>query len=160
MRNTYLKAFGLGMIAGMRSMSAPAFLSGHLADTATGTSPSRLLRIISSPNAALAFKVAAAGEMIADKLPIIPDRISSGPLTARIISGAVCGSSICESEGRRTDIGAVTGALAAIGSTFAFYHLRRRITEGDIVPDVIVALVEDAVVLAAGDIILNPRSLE
>ena len=158
MRNSYLKAIGFGIIAGMRSMSAPAFVSGHLADTATSKSPSRLLRIMSSPNAALAFRVAAAGEMIADKLPIIPDRISPGPLTARIISGAVCGSSICESEGRRTDIGAVAGALAAIGSAFAFYHLRRRITESDIISDVMVALAEDAVVLAAGDIILNPRS--
>lgn len=156
MRNTYLKVVGFGAIAGIRCMSAPAFVSGHLADTTANTSASWVLRMMSSSNAALAFRVAAAGEIIADKLPIMPDRISPGPLTARIISGAICGSSICESEGKRTYIGALSGALAAIGSAFAFYRLRRRLTESDIAPDVVVALAEDAIVLAAGDVILNP----
>lgn len=157
MGNTYLKAIGFGVIAGMRSMSAPAFVSDHLSDKKTSKSASWLLRKMSTSNAALAFKVAAAGEMFADKLPIIPDRISPGPLTARIVSGAACGSSLCESEGKRIDLGAVAGALAAIGSAFASYHIRRRIAESGIVPDVMVALAEDAVVLTAGDIILNSR---
>lgn len=158
MQKVYLKAIGLGAIAGMRSMSAPAFVSGHLVEKGTSASASWVLRSMSSPNAALAFKLAAAGEIFADKLPIIPDRISPGPLAARIASGAVCGSSICESEGKRSDLGAAAGALAAVGSAFVFYHIRRRITESRIIPDAIVALAEDAVVLTAGSITLGSQS--
>jgi len=158
MRNIYLTAIGLGVVAGMRSMSAPAFVSAHLADNEARESSDRVLRFMSSPRTALAFKVGAAGEMVADKLPVIPDRISPGPLAGRMVSGALCGWSVCESEAKPAGIGAAAAGLAAVGSAFASYYLRRRLTESGRFPDVLVALAEDAIVLTAGDLLVNESS--
>jgi uncharacterized membrane protein len=150
MRNVYLKAVGLGVIAGMRSLSAPAFVSGDLSQRNGDESANSVFGFMRSPTVAKFFSVAAAGEILADKLPIIPDRIAPGPLLGRMVSGAVCGAAVCEAEGEPLGVGAVAGGLAAVGSAFAYYHLRRRIGEEKHVPDVLLGLAEDAIVIAAG----------
>jgi uncharacterized membrane protein len=139
-------------------MPGPAFVSSHLSGESVSDSSGTLFHIMSSDAAAHLFTIAAAGELVADKLPIVPDRVSPGPLAGRILSGAVCGAVICEAEGERADIGAVVGGLAAIGSAFAFYHIRRRIAEAEVVPGAIVGLAEDALVIALGFNVLKPKA--
>jgi uncharacterized membrane protein len=93
--------------------------------------------------------------MIADKLPVIPDRISPGSLVARILSGALCGASICAAERERSDVGAIAGGLSAVGSAYAFYYLRRKLGEAEGLPDAALGLAEDAIVMSSGLRILS-----
>ena len=154
-KNTLLKAVGLGIIAGMRSMSAPALVSNHLAGGGPEALSGTPFEAMARPKAASLLKGLALGEMIADKLPVIPSRISAAPLIARAVSGAVCGGAICAAEGERVELGAVAGGLAAVAGAYGFYHLRRAIGEGSKVPDPLLGLAEDAMVITGGLTILG-----
>lgn len=149
-RNTYLKAICMGVVAGMRSMAAPAFTSHYLARKESKELADSPFGLMGSPRVAQALKIAAVGEMVADKLPVIPDRIAPGPLVARILSGALCGASLCTAEGKRASVGAICGGLSAVASAYAFYHLRREIGESVALPDTALGLSEDALVICTG----------
>jgi uncharacterized membrane protein len=149
-RNTYLKAICVGVIAGMRGMSGPAFASNYLAKRNSEELANSSLSFMGSARVANVLTVAAVGEMVADKLPGIPARISPGPLVGRMLSGALCGASIYTAEGKRAEVGAIAGGLSAIGSAYAFYYLRRRLGEVEGIPDAALGLVEDAIAISIG----------
>jgi uncharacterized membrane protein len=155
MPNAYAKAACLGVIAGMRSMTAPALISGYLDRTHSDALLDSPLEWLATPTAASVFRVLAAGERIADKLPSVPARTSPGPLIGRGVTGALSGAAVCVADGEGLVEGAVVGALAAIASTFAFYHLRRWLTEATPLPDAAVAAAEDALALGLGRTALN-----
>lgn len=148
--NSYEKAVCLGIVAGMRSMMAPAIVSDQLSNDRQPGLDGSTLGYLASPKVAAALKVMSAGEAIADKLPWIPSRIAPGPLVGRIISGAICGAAVCAADGKKRELGAVAGGLAAIASAFAFYHLRRTIGKRSGLPDPVLALGEDATALGIG----------
>ncbi len=148
MTNTYLKAARLGVIAGMRSMSAPALISDHLARTQPPALLHSPLAFLASAQTALVFKFLAGGELVGDKLPFVPARIAPGPLTGRVASGALSGAAVCLAEGERAEMGALVGAVAAAASTYGFYHFRRWLGQVTKLPDPAIAVAEDA--LAAG----------
>jgi uncharacterized membrane protein len=85
----------------------------------------------------------AVGELIADKLPITPDRISTLPLMFRVASGAACGAALSGGRDDSRAQGAFFGALGALVGTFASFYLRRRLSRS--FPDFVVAFAEDAV---------------
>lgn len=87
----------------------------------------------------------AVGELIADKLPSTPARTAPPGLVARIVAGAVAGACVAGAAIG----GAVVGAVAAVIGTFAGYHARRTLTASAGLPDLPVALLEDAVTIAA-----------
>lgn len=155
MRNTYLKAVVTGVIAGMRTMSAPAFVSDRLARENSVELAASSFGFMGDPRVARALKIAAIGEFAADKLPFMPDRISPGPLAARVVSGALCGASLCKADGKRVDVGAIAGGLSAIGAAYAFYYIRRELAKTTPIPDTVLALGEDAIVVAAGLSVLS-----
>jgi len=82
---SYLKAIGIGALAGMRSMAAPALVSHHLAN-AGGEANAALPCFLAGASVASGLKALAAGEMLADKTPWIPDRISTIALLYRSIT--------------------------------------------------------------------------
>lgn len=153
MKNVYLQAIGMGIIAGMRSMSAPALVSNYLTEKQSPEIEDSPFKLLASENVSNTLKVLAVGEMIADKTSFIPDRISPLPLIGRAVSGALCGASLCTSEKESAETGAIIGALAAIGSAYTSYYLRKQLGEG--IPDVLLGLIEDTVVIGAGMSILN-----
>jgi uncharacterized membrane protein len=143
------QAIGLGAIAGMRSMAAPALVSHHLAhdhDESLG----RPFSLVGSPTVATLLKFPALGEMVLDKLPIVPSRIELPPLLGRIGSGALVGATLYKTHGRNLLVGALVGGLAALASTYLIYHIRRVAGERLPVPDGVLGAVEDAVVLGGG----------
>ena len=90
-RTTLALSAGLGLIAGMRSMAAPALLSRHLAGrSARGRGAA--MRLLASRRTASVLTVLAAGEMVADKTPAIPDRTDPPALLGRIVMGALSGA--------------------------------------------------------------------
>jgi uncharacterized membrane protein len=144
------KAIAMGAIAGMRSMAAPAIVSNHFSHHQSKDIARTPFRILGAPKTAAALKALALGEMVADKLPIVPDRIAPASLVARAVSGALCGAAVCAAARKRVDLGGLAGGLAAIGSAYAFYYLRRAAGKESGAPDALLGLTEDAIVVCCG----------
>jgi len=111
--------------------------------------------ILASPRSASLLKILALGEMVADKLPIVPSRVSPGPLMARVVSGAITGAAVCGEANKRTEVGAILGGIGAIAGAYGFYHLRRRIGEKTGVQDPVLGLAEDVIVVGGGKMLLR-----
>lgn len=148
--NTILAlAAGMGCIAGMRSMSAPALLSRHI----SGGPPadgSEVVRLLAQRRAAGALTFFAAGEMLADKMPFMRSRTEPVSLAGRMLSGAITGGAIAEYAGGSRSGAALLGGVAAVCSTFLVYRLRKAGSQATGLPDLLLGLAEDAVVLVWG----------
>lgn len=130
---------GAGLIAGLRSFSAPAAVSGALAEhyaLAARLTP--------------ALQALAVGEMLADKLPIMPARTTPPALAGRALSGALSGAVLADAAGHSRISGALLAGTAAIASSYAALAVRSALGQRLALPDPLVALVEDAVVIIAG----------
>ena len=153
--NCILKAFNIGVIAGMRSLTAPALVSYKLAHTNPNRSvgpaiPDSKLHFLTSSTTANVLAVLAGGELIGDKVPGVPNRIDPMPLTMRVGSGALSAAALTEADGNSAPIGAVVGALGAVAGAYAFFYLRRWLTHEKGLPDPLVALAEDALAIGLG----------
>src|SRR6202795_855296 len=89
----YVLAFLIGVVAGLRSMTAPAVVSwaarlGWLHVENTG------LAFLGFTFTPYILSVLAIGELIADKLPKTPSRKTPGPFIGRIVTGAFCGAAL------------------------------------------------------------------
>lgn len=149
--NVYAKAALIGIVAGMRSLSAPAITASKLS-TRRRWESNKALDLIESPMARYSLSVLAAGELIGDKLPFTPPRTDLLPQAFRFFSGAICGAAIADDEGEEPLVGAIIGGIAAIGSCHAAYHIRKAIADGSGIPDAVTAVGEDALVFALGHI--------
>lgn len=142
-------AAGLGLLSGMRSMAPLALLSRQLAGRSPrGRGP--VLRLMASPRAAALLAALAAAEMAADKTPLVPDRTDALALGGRIGMGALAGAAVARWRGGPAGLGALLGGAAAAASTHFAYHLRKAAGEASPIPDPVLGLAEDALVLAAG----------
>ena len=146
---------GFAAIAGMRSMSAPALLSHYLSRNPSWFLLSSPLRALQKPLVARGFKLAAAGEMVMDKLPNTPDRIAPPVLLGRLLSGALVGAAVYKSREGSSAAGAVVGGLGAVVATFVSYALRVGISKQAGWPVAAVGVGEDALVLGSGAALLR-----
>ena len=148
-------ALGLGAIAGVRSMAAPATLSQSVVEGSVGGLEGTPFATLGSPGVSTALRVLEIGEMIADKTPIIPNRTSLLPLLVRAASGAFVGAVLFASGGHREATGGVLGAVSAMAAAHAAERLRMQITQRLGVPNLVAGLLEDGIVLLGG-----PRLLQ
>jgi uncharacterized membrane protein len=144
-------AFGLGLVAGLRSMPAPAVVAwavrlGHLDLEPTP------LAFLGSTAAAWLLATAALGELVADKLPFTPSRTRPGPFVARIVTGALSGGALAAGAGGSLFGGAAAAALGAVVGTLGGYRARTRLVRALGTPDYVVAVVED--LIAVGGAVL------
>ena len=138
----------LAAIAGMRSMAAPALVTHFLArQPTTANFPAHYLQ---SPTTARWAKVLAVGEIMGDKLPGVPDRISFPALIARAASGALVGAALCQANGEPAAKGACLGGLTAVASAYGSYYLRRALGQWTGLADPIWGALEDAWVIKSG----------
>ncbi len=143
--DTAATAAGLGLLAGMRGLAAPATVSARLArDGITNRAPV-VLRAFGSPRTARTLKTLAAGELLADKLPFVPDRTSAPSLLFRILSGVVCGAALAAWRRESALLGALLGGAAAAGASYGFLAARKA-THRAGVPYALSGLAEDALV--------------
>jgi uncharacterized membrane protein len=142
-------AFGIGFVAGLRSLTAPAVVAWAAHIGWLNLHSSRLA-FMGSTIALAIFSVLAIGELIADKLPWIPKRTSPAPLLARFVTGGLCGACLCAAAGQSSVIGALVGGIGGIAGAFLGYHGRRWFVTNLHIKDFIVAVCEDlvAIVLA------------
>lgn len=150
-----IRAIALGGVAGLRSLLAPALLSAKMAHKNPHSAAGRLSEALSDPPVAMTLKVLSAGELIGDKLPQAPSRISPLPLAVRAVSGALVGGAVFGSARRPVWIGVLLGASAAVGAAYGGYHLRKLADEKLNLPDPVIALVEDAIAVGVGTAVLS-----
>jgi uncharacterized membrane protein len=103
-------------------------------------------RSLARPHIAAGISALAAFELVADKLPVVGNRIDAGPLTGRLVSGAVIGASIAAVTGKDRATYALLGAAAAFAGAHVGFRVRRELSA--VLPPTIAAVVEDAAVAA------------
>ena len=147
-----LLCFLIGVIAGLRAMTAPAMVSWaarwgwlHLDNT--------WLSFLGAPATPYIFSVLALGELINDKLPKTPSRKAPPSFAFRILSGAFSGGAIGASSGSFA-IGACAGAVGAIVGTLGGYEVRSRLAKA-VAKDLPVALLEDVIAVAGAFMIVG-----
>lgn len=150
MINCVLKALQIGVIAGMRTMAAPALVSYKLSHMETDPLPDSKFNFLTSRTTAKILARMAGGELIVDKLPRTSSRLKQPQIWGRIASGAFAAAVLTEADGNSASAGAALGALGAVAGAFAFYHLRHWLTQEKGLPDVGVALAEDALAVSVG----------
>jgi uncharacterized membrane protein len=145
----YAGAALLGTLAGLRSMAAPAVL-GQLSRKGALTGVTNGLSLVTKPRFATVAQVLAVGELIADKLPVTPNRTAAGPLLGRAFTGGISGAVVCSAKKRSPLLGALIGATAAVGAAYGAYELRKRAGQKLHVSDTFIALTEDVVAGSLG----------
>lgn len=142
-----LLALGIGVIAGLRSMTAPAVVAWagllHWINL-NGTWASW----VAHPVTVAILSVLAVGELVADKLPKTPSRKATPSFGARIVLGAFAGAVIGTAWGFTwTSLGA--GIIGAVLGTVGGYEARTRLvaSHGNDLP---IALLEDGVAVLGG----------
>jgi uncharacterized membrane protein len=140
----FVLALGIGIVAGLRSLTAPAVVAwgAHLSWLNLHGSP---LAFIGSTTAVAILSVLAIGELITDKLPMIPRRTAPAPLLARIVTGGLCGACLCAAAGQSLVAGALLGGIGGVVGAFLGYSIRRRLVNDLHVNDFVVAVCEDVV---------------
>lgn len=141
-------AFGIGVIAGMRSLTAPAVVSWAACLGALNLEGSPLA-FVGWIVTVIIFTLLGIGELMADLLlSWIPRRTAPAPLAARLLMGGLCGASLGASAGQSLVIGALLGALGGLFGAFASYEIRKRLVTGWNIRDIFVAFTEDVVAIS------------
>jgi uncharacterized membrane protein len=147
-----LLAFLIGIIAGLRAMTAPAAASWAV-----------YLGMIDASGSPLAFmgyrytpwilSVLAVAELFADQHPSTPSRKVPYQFGARIVTGALAGATIGVA-GDMWEIGAVLGAIGAVIGTLGGAAARARLA-ASFGRDLPAALIEDAVAIVGAVLIVG-----
>ena len=144
----YLRAAGAGIVTGMRSATAGAAIAVAVRLGLLDAGPGRLGHLLRWPPALPLAILAAGGEIAVDKFPSTPSRLDPGPLGGRIVGGAVTGAIVARGRGGSAATGAAVGSLAALASSWAFYHARAKLSSVTGLSDAVVAGGEDALAVS------------
>jgi uncharacterized membrane protein len=147
-------AFAIGIVSGMRSLTGPAVTAWAAHLGWLNLAGSRLA-FMGSIAAAAIFTVLAVAELIADKLPSTPSRTAPVGLSARFFCGALSGACVGVSAGQSPEFAAILGAVGGVAGAFAGYQWRTGLVKALKVPDFPIALLEDAVAIAGGLLIVS-----
>ena len=147
MNFVFIFAVGIGLVAGLRSLLAPAIVAwaAHFGCLNLQGSP---LAFVGSTTAVAIFTIFAIGELVADKLPKTPKRTAFAPLLARILLGGLCGASLCAAAGKSLLAGALLGGIGGVIGAFVGYEIRRRLVNTLHIKDFFVAISEDLIAIA------------
>jgi uncharacterized membrane protein len=141
-----LRPLLLGIVTGLRSQLGLAVLAWSEPASARDT---RVLRGMRSTPGRVALGLAAAGELVADKLPSTPSRLAPMALGGRLATGAAVGALAAGSVDRRTRaIAAAIGVAGAAAGSYGGATYRKVLPARTHSPDLPWALSEDAI--AAG----------
>ena len=159
----YILALLIGVVVGLRSMTAPAAVSWaarlgrlHLENT--------WLAFLGFAATPYVISLLAIGELVADKLPTTPSRKASVGFAARLVSGALCGAALGASgqagtagPSSTTSLagGLIAGVIGAVAGTFGGYEFRARLVRASGGKDLPIALLEDAIAIGSAFLIVS-----
>ena len=146
MNYVFAFALGIGFAAGLRAFTPPAVVAwaAHLGWLNLNNSP---LAFMGSIITVVIFSLLALFELFADLQPTTPKRTAPFPLTARILSGGLCGACLCAASNQSLIIGTILGSVGGIIGAFAGYEIRRRLVSAFNIKDIFIALLEDVVTI-------------
>lgn len=153
--NSVKLAIGLGAIAGMRSMMAPAILSHYLRRRPANGLTNSKLEFLRTSIFDKAAKFLTAGEVFGDKMPQTPDRIAAGALAGRLISGAFVGAAVFKHKNEKLWKGALIGGISSVASSFIFFYLRKQLHTKAHIHDKILGTVEDIIAVGSGAVVMD-----
>jgi len=136
-------AFLMGVVTGLRSLTAPAAVSWGV----------RLgwvhaeLPLLGGFWTSWVLTALAVGELIADQLPSTPSRKAPIGFGARLAMGALCGMALAAVPGL------IAGVVGAVVGTLGGYEFRARLAKA-IGKDLPAALIEDAIAIGAAFLIV------
>jgi uncharacterized membrane protein len=143
--SVYVLALLIGVVAGLRAMTAPAAVS---IAAAAGWLP-----VANSWAAFMGFRytpyvfgLLAFVEYVTDQLPSTPSRTVPQQFGARIVSGGFCGAVIGTVGGSLVG-GAIAGIFGAVIGTLGGYQARKRLVAMIGGKDLPIALLEDLVAI-------------
>jgi uncharacterized membrane protein len=147
----YLFALLIGVIAGLRAMTAPAAVAwgAHLGLIPLQGTP---LAWLGGAVAPWVFTVLAVLELISDQLPKTPSRKVPVQFGTRILSGAFCGAAIGMVGGAWIG-GAIAGAVGAVIGTLGGADARGRLAKA-FGKDLPAALIEDLIAVGGAALIV------
>ncbi|MDR3381429.1 DUF4126 domain-containing protein [Cupriavidus basilensis] len=149
----YVLSLFIGIVAGLRAMTAPAAASWAVHTGLLDLSGS-WLAFMGYRFTPWVFSVLAAVELITDKLPGTPSRKVPQQFGARVLSGALCGATIGAGGGMLVG-GGVLGAVGAVIGTLGGAAVRARLA-AIFGRDLPAAVIEDLVaVIGAAAIVLS-----
>lgn len=149
-------AFLIGVVAGLRALTAPVAVSwaAKLGWLNLEGTPFAFLHYTISP---IIFTVLALGELVNDKLPKTPSRKAPASFAVRIVMGAFSGGAIAASR-QSLFTGLIFGAIGAVVGTLGGYEARVRLANAFAGKDVPIALLEDLVAIACAFSIVSQAS--
>ncbi len=147
----YLFALLIGVIAGLRAMTAPAAMAwaAHLGKLSLVGFP---LAWLGGPITVGIFTVLALLELFADQHPKTPSRKVPHQFGTRILTGAFSGAALMMPSGHWLR-GAVIGAVGAVLGTLGGAEFRARLAK-TFGKDLPAALIEDAVAVGGAALIV------
>ena len=147
----YLLSLSIGIVAGLRAMTAPAAVSwaAHLGRLQLDGTALAFLGFTWTP---WILTVLAVAELVTDQLPSTPSRTVPIQFGTRILSGAVTGAAIGVAGGSLA-VGASAGAIGAVIGTLGGRAARVALA-ARFGSDRPAALLEDAVAIGAAVLIL------
>ncbi len=148
----YLLALSIGIVAGLRAMTAPAAVSwaAYLGWLPLGGTPLAFLGFQWTP---WIVGLMAIGELVTDQLPTTPSRKVPIQFGTRILSGALTGAAI-GTVGGSLAVGAIVGAIGAVIGTLGGSAARGALAAkfGNDRP---AAIIEDVVAIGAALLIVR-----
>ncbi|WP_313617996.1 DUF4126 family protein [Agrobacterium sp.] len=148
---TLVLALLIGVIAGLRAMTAPAAVAWAAYLGWFDVSQTRL-SFMGNPWTAWIFTIVAVGELISDQLPGTPSRKVPIQFATRIVSGALSGAVIGAADGLLV-MGAIAGIIGAVIGTYGGAAARARLATS-FGRDLPAALVEDVVAVVGALLIV------
>jgi uncharacterized membrane protein len=144
-------AFLIGIVAGLRAMTAPAAVAwaAALGWFDVSQTPLAFMGYRWTP---WVFTVFAIAEFVSDQLPSTPSRKVPLQFSARIVMGALAGATLGAASGSLVP-GLIAGIIGAVAGTFGGAAARGRLasTFGTDLP---AALIEDAVAVVGAFLIV------
>jgi len=147
----YLFALLIGVVAGLRALTAPAAVAwgAHLGLIPLQGTP---LAWLGGNIATWVFTALAVLELVADQLPQTPSRKVPVQFGTRIASGAFCGAAIGMLGGAWIG-GAIAGAIGAVIGALGGADIRARLAKA-FGKDLPAALIEDVVAIGGAALIV------
>ena len=156
--SVFIDSVAAGFVTGLRSQLIFAVMARSARRGEFGATcgpPIAWLRISAVEKV---ITISAANELVVDKLPMTPNRIDPAPLAGRLILGTLAGSALAVATGNRAAGGALGGMMGAVAGSFAGYWARTRSVRATGLPDMVVALTEDAIAIGLARAIVQRAS--
>jgi uncharacterized membrane protein len=143
-----LLAVLIGIVAGLRAMTAPAVVAwgAHLGWLDVGD---RWSQWVGSWAAVIVLTVLLVVELVTDQLPKTPSRKSTPQFATRMLTGAFAGA-VIGSAWHHTFIAIGGGVIGAVLGTLGGYQARSRLVAANGGRDLPVALAEDVAAVLGG----------